>query len=86
MTDILREPAIADRQPTGVRASLGEFWFYFSENRGAVIGLWVFVCVCILAILADVIAPHAPATQYRDVAVNDRAASSIARMSGADIA
>ncbi len=22
---------------------LTEFWFYFSENRGAVIGLWVFL-------------------------------------------
>ena len=66
MTDILREPAIADRQPTGVRASLGEFWFYFSENRGAVIGLWVFIFVCLVAIFADLIAPHGSAMQYRE--------------------
>jgi dipeptide transport system permease protein len=66
MSDAILETLVVDRRQTGMRASLGEFWFYFSENRGAVIGLWVFVCVCILAILADVIAPHAPATQYRD--------------------
>ncbi|WP_088344194.1 MULTISPECIES: ABC transporter permease subunit [Rhodomicrobium] len=66
MTDILREPAIADRRPTGLRASLSEFWYYFSENRGAVMGLWIFVIVCFVAIFADLIAPHGPATQYRE--------------------
>ena len=43
-----------------------EFWFYFSENRGAVIGLWVFLALIVLAILAPLIAPHAPNAQYRD--------------------
>ena len=33
------------------RARLAEFWYYFSENRGAVIGLWVFVLLVIVAIL-----------------------------------
>ncbi|MEC9344059.1 MAG: ABC transporter permease subunit [Pseudomonadota bacterium] len=45
---------------------LGEFWFYFSENRGAVLGLWVFVALVAIAVLAPVIAPHAPNQQYRD--------------------
>ena len=31
---------------------LREFWFYFSENRGAVIGLWVFLFLVIVAIAA----------------------------------
>ena len=43
-----------------------EFWRYFSENRGAVVGLVVFVAFIIIAILADVIAPHSPTQQYRD--------------------
>ena len=43
-----------------------EFWRYFSENRGAIVGLVVFVAFIIIAILADVIAPHSPTQQYRD--------------------
>ncbi len=30
------------------RQMLKEFWFYFSENKGAVIGLYVFVALVIL--------------------------------------
>ena len=48
------------------RARLAEFWYYFSENRGAVIGLVFFVFLVILALLAPFIAPHAPNAQYRD--------------------
>ena len=48
------------------RARLAEFWYYFSENRGAVIGLWIFVALVIIAILAPLIAPHLPYAQYRD--------------------
>ncbi|MGW9231683.1 ABC transporter permease subunit [Pseudorhizobium sp. NPDC055634] len=43
-----------------------EFWFYFSENRGAVAGLIVFVALVLVAIFAPVIAPHSPFQQYRD--------------------
>lgn len=50
----------------GRMALLREFWFYFSENRGAVLGLWVFLFVCVIALLADVIAPHGATDQYRD--------------------
>ena len=56
------EPVVA----APVRASrLREFWYYFSQNKGAVIGFYVFVAIVIIAVLADVIAPHAPAVQNR---------------------
>ncbi len=48
------------------RRMLAEFWFYFSENRGAVIGLWVFSALVLIAIFAPLIAPHEPNNQYRD--------------------
>lgn len=48
------------------RRMLQEFWFYFSENRGAVIGLWVFLILAVIAILAPLVAPHPPNLQYRD--------------------
>ena len=45
---------------------LKEFWHYFSENRGAVIGLFVVLFVVFIAIFADLLAPHLPYEQYRD--------------------
>ncbi len=45
---------------------LREFWHYFRENRGAVIGLYVVIGLIVVAALADVIAPHSPYEQYRD--------------------
>jgi dipeptide transport system permease protein len=56
------EPAVA----TGTRAVLTEFWHYFSVNRGAVIGLWIFVALVVIAILAPVFAPHSPIEQFRE--------------------
>ena len=50
----------------GWRQSLREFWFYFSTNRGAVLGLIVFLLLVALALLSPVIAPHSPTLQYRD--------------------
>ena len=55
-----------DRRSSSLRAVLGEFWHYFSENRGAVIGLWFFIGVWLVALLADFIAPHGATDQYRD--------------------
>ncbi|MFO1175894.1 MAG: ABC transporter permease subunit [Paracoccaceae bacterium] len=56
------EPAV-----TATRAdALREFWHYFSENRGAVIGLWVFVALVLIAVFAPLIAPHDPIEQIRD--------------------
>jgi dipeptide transport system permease protein len=43
-------------QPSG----LSEFWYYFSRNKGAVIGLVVFVFVLLLAIFAPIVAPYDP--------------------------
>jgi dipeptide transport system permease protein len=57
---------VVDNRPTGRRAVLAEFWSYFSENRGAVIGLVLFIGVVFIAVFADFIAPHAPNHQYRD--------------------
>lgn len=48
------------------RRMLVEFWFYFSQNRGAVIGLAVFICLVLTAVFAVFLAPHDPTTQYRD--------------------
>lgn len=45
---------------------LQEFWKYFSENKGAVIGLYFIICAIIVAIFADYLAPHNPFEQYRD--------------------
>ncbi len=53
---------IDDQRQTPLR----EFWHYFRENRGAVIGLCFFVFVCLVAIFADLIAPHESTQQYRD--------------------
>lgn len=55
-----------DTRPMGRIALLKEFWAYFSENRGAVIGLVFFIAIVIIAIFADFIAPHLPNQQYRD--------------------
>lgn len=53
------------QDPSSARR-LAEFWYYFSENRGAVIGLVVFAILVVVAVLAPLIAPHAPNAQYRD--------------------
>ncbi len=45
---------------------LKDFWFYFSVNRGAVIGLFVFTAIILVAIFAPLVAPHNPTEQYRE--------------------
>jgi dipeptide transport system permease protein len=45
---------------------LREFWYYFSENTGAVIGLVTVVTIVLIAFSADLIAPHSPIEQYRE--------------------
>jgi dipeptide transport system permease protein len=44
---------------------LKEFWFYFSQNKGAVIGLVVFAIIVTVAVFAPLIAPHSPTVQNR---------------------
>ena len=48
------------------RRMLADFWFYFSQNRGAVLGLFVFLFIVFIAVFAPLIAPHSPIEQYRD--------------------
>ncbi|WP_275789019.1 ABC transporter permease subunit [Pararhizobium gei] len=48
--------------PTG----LSEFWFYFSRNKGAVIGLVIFTIILVLAVFAPIVSPHNPSIQSRD--------------------
>ena len=66
MTDVTAPDRIAQATRSARRSMLLEFWHYFSENRGAVAGLVVFVLLVIAALLAPVIAPHLPNAQYRD--------------------
>ena len=42
-----------------------EFWASFSENRGAVAGMVVLAVIIVLAVFADVVAPHSPIEQFR---------------------
>ncbi len=55
-----------DKRQGGRLALFLEFWSYFRENRGAVMGLAIFVFVILIAIFADLIAPHLPNQQYRE--------------------
>lgn len=48
------------------RAMLAEFWYYFSQNRGAVIGLYTFLAIIAIAVFAPLLAPHDPILQNRD--------------------
>src|ERR1700722_15594706 len=45
---------------------LASFWAAFRENRGAVFGLAVFAVIVLLALAANVVAPHSPIEQFRD--------------------
>ena len=42
------------------------FWRYFRKSRGALAGMIVIIALIAVAVLADVIAPHAPDMQFRD--------------------
>ncbi len=44
---------------------LREFWFYFRENRGAVVGLWVFAAFAFCALFAPLLSPYDPTEQFR---------------------
>jgi dipeptide transport system permease protein len=55
-----------DSRRGGYGALLAEFWTSFSENRGAVYGLFFFIAIVFIAIFADFVAPHQPNEQFRD--------------------
>jgi len=48
------------------RAAFVEFWYYFRENRGAVVGLVVFTLLVLAAVFAPLVAPFSPSEQFRD--------------------
>jgi dipeptide transport system permease protein len=48
------------------KAQFLEFWYYFSQNKGAVIGLVIFSLLVLMALFAPLVAPHSPDFQYRD--------------------
>jgi dipeptide transport system permease protein len=54
------------RRPSMLLQNLKEFWFYFSESKTAVIGLAFLVGIILMALTADIIAPHDPTVQYRE--------------------
>ncbi|MEK7737299.1 MAG: ABC transporter permease subunit [Pseudomonadota bacterium] len=45
---------------------LRELWDYFRQNRGAIMGLAIVGTLVLMALLADVIAPHSATEQYRE--------------------
>jgi dipeptide transport system permease protein len=58
--------AITVARPRDARLQvLAEFWHYFSQSRGAVIGLAVFALLVLMAVFAPFIAPHDPIEQFR---------------------
>ena len=66
MTELISDSGLSDNRPAGRLALIAEFWHYFSENKGAVFGLFFFLAVVIMAVFANVLAPHLPNEQYRD--------------------
>ena len=47
-------------------SALGEFWYYFRENRGAVCGLWIFAAFLFVATFAPWLVPYDPTEQFRE--------------------
>ena len=43
-----------------------ELWRSYAQSRGALLGVALVIALIVLALLADVIAPHPPNEQYRD--------------------
>lgn len=66
MTDISKTPGVKLSDWAIRRQMLADFWFYFRQNRGAVVGMWVFLALVLVAVFAQLIAPHDPTQQYRD--------------------
>jgi dipeptide transport system permease protein len=60
------ETTTATAQSPGRLGSLREFWYYFSMNHGAVLGLVVFMLLILIAIFAPVLAPFPSDQQFRE--------------------
>ncbi len=59
---LVAAPAAPPAPPGPLRA----FWYAFQENRGAVIALAVLVVIVLVAIFAELVAPHSATEQMRD--------------------
>ncbi|CUJ97256.1 Dipeptide transport system permease protein DppC [Ruegeria denitrificans] len=62
MAELSAIPPKTEDRPSALR----EFWYYFSENRGAVMGLWVFAAFVFCAAFAPLLAPYDPTEQFRE--------------------
>ncbi|WP_425081988.1 ABC transporter permease subunit [Ruegeria arenilitoris] len=62
MAELSATPPKTEDRPSALR----EFWYYFSENRGAVMGLWVFAVFVLCAAFAPLLAPYDPTEQFRN--------------------
>lgn len=60
---MLEPSAVAQDAPPGPWRA---FAIAFAESRGAVVGLAVVLLVVLVALFADVLAPHSPIAQFRD--------------------
>jgi dipeptide transport system permease protein len=60
MTAEVLENPVAATQAGAPPHPLSEFWFYFRQNAGAVAGLVVIAVLVLLALSADLVAPHSP--------------------------
>ncbi|GDX06911.1 dipeptide ABC transporter permease DppC [Buttiauxella sp. A111] len=63
MTQITENKVVAAPVPM---TPFQEFWYYFKKNKGAVVGLVYVTVMILIAIFANVLAPHGPAEQFRD--------------------
>jgi len=63
MTQMTENKVVAAPVPM---TPLQEFWHYFKRNKGAVVGLVYVVIMILIAVFANVVAPHNPAEQFRD--------------------
>jgi len=66
MTDTPHNSPNASTAPDTSWVRFKEFWSYFRENKGAVAGLSIVIFVILLALFADIVAPHSPIEQYRE--------------------
>ncbi|WP_028452414.1 ABC transporter permease subunit [Chitinilyticum aquatile] len=60
---------MATNELTGVQdypSPLAEFWQAYRTNKGATVALVYFALLVLAAVLAPLLAPHAPSEQYRD--------------------
>jgi dipeptide transport system permease protein len=70
MSELAAADSIAQSSRSARRAMLAEFWHYFAENRGALIGLVILALLVLAAVFAPLIAPQSPTAQFRDAVLS----------------